>query len=62
MPAQPPKRPPQPGYAIATGVPGRAVTYHWPPEAIEELKALAKRYGIPQLGYTITADTITETK
>lgn len=43
-----------PGYALATGVPGRAVLHNWPPEAIEALQELAKRFGIPQMGYHLT--------
>ncbi|TGE22808.1 hypothetical protein [Hymenobacter metallicola] len=56
----PPKSTTPPGYAVATGVPGRVVFTNAPPEVIADLHRLAKHYGIRCMNLTITASHLDE--
>ncbi|QIX61846.1 hypothetical protein HER32_11905 [Hymenobacter sp. BT18] len=51
----PPKYTAPPGYAVATGMPGRVVFTNCPPEVVKALHGLAKHYGIRCLNLTLTA-------
>ncbi len=49
-----------PGYAVASGVPGRVVFTNAPPEVIADLHRLAKHHGIRCMNLTITAPDLSE--